>query len=256
MSKKPRLFLSHIHEEAALAGVLKKWTEKSFLGQCDVFVSSDKDSIPAGSRWFEKIGEALAESRIFVVLCSPESLRRPWINFETGYGFAKGVEVLPVCHSGQKKGELPRTLSEFTAVEIGDENFCADYLWGIAKPLGYSETPDIDDKKVMAELTGALSQIRKKQETAKPQPKTVVEEAKRDIPEGCKKILRFMKSGYVQGEYMPSFCIPAALPGTPSGAVWAFVGILKERGLIENAGGYYYLTPKGDKWSRRDKWLG
>ena len=103
MSEKPRLFLSHIHEEAALAGVLKKWTQKSFLGQCDVFVSSDRDSIPAGSKWFDKIGEALADSRVFVVLCSPESLRRPWINFETGYGFAKGVEVVPVCHSGQWK---------------------------------------------------------------------------------------------------------------------------------------------------------
>lgn len=257
MSKKPRLFLSHIHEEAALAGVLQRWTEDSFPGQCTVFVSSDDKSIKKGSKWLDEIGNALTEARALVVLCSPNSLQRPWINFETGFGFARDLPVFPVCHSGQRLGTLPRPLGDFTGFEIGqDAKFCNAFLAGIAEPLGFPKAPPIDGAKMMAEITDALLQIRQKQKAIQPQTKSVVEEAKRNLPEGCEKILRFMKSGYVQGEYIPSFCIPAALPSTPSGAVWAFVGMLKERGLIENAGGYYYLTPKGDKWSRRDKWLG
>ena len=236
MSEKPRLFLSHIHEEAALARVLKKWTQKSFLGQCDVFVSSDKDSIPAGSKWFDKIGEALAESRIFVVLCSPESLQRPWINFETGYGFAKGVEVLPVCHSGQKKGELPRTLSEFTAVEIGEENFCADYLWGIAKPLGYSEIPDIDGAKMMAELTKALPKYDR---TKTGRGQSVDKDSGENLPPKCEKILKLIlhtRTGAVTINDVAS-CLGMSLDKqVQKQKVMFFMEILLKKKLIEGVG--------------------
>lgn len=251
MSEKPRLFLSHIHEEAALAGVLKKWTQKSFLGQCDVFVSSDRDSIPAGSKWFDKIGEALADSRVFVVLCSPESLRRPWINFETGYGFAKGVEILPVCHSGQKKGELPRTLGEFQAVEMGEENFCTDYLWGIAKPLGYSEVPDIDGKKMMAELTKTLPTYDRKQAV---KPQHVNKDAGEKLPRECEKILKLAneRKTFTVGDVMFDLDLHDQFQ-----KAMFFIDILLEKKLIERGTvimgigeeeASFVLTPKGRKW--------
>ena len=53
------VFISHISEEAHIAKVLKEWIESSFLGQCDVFVSSDKEDIPAGSKWLDQIDTAL-----------------------------------------------------------------------------------------------------------------------------------------------------------------------------------------------------
>ncbi|HYR02507.1 MAG TPA: toll/interleukin-1 receptor domain-containing protein, partial [Syntrophobacteria bacterium] len=84
-----RVFISHISEEAPLAHVLKDWIESSFAGQCDVFVSSDKDDIPAGSKWLEEIESALGSASALIVLCSPSSLSRPWISFETGCGWIK-----------------------------------------------------------------------------------------------------------------------------------------------------------------------
>src|SRR3990172_4695206 len=102
-----RVFISHIHEEAPLAMVLKEWLESSYAGQLDVFVSSDREDVPAGSKWLEEIDRALEQSSICVVLCSPASVIRPWINFETGSAWHKQIPVLPVCHSGQEKASLP-----------------------------------------------------------------------------------------------------------------------------------------------------
>ena len=76
-----KIFISHISEEAPIALVLKNWIESSFIGQCDVFVSSDLDDIPAGSKWLKKIEQALDSAVVIVVLCSPLSLLKPWINF-------------------------------------------------------------------------------------------------------------------------------------------------------------------------------
>ena len=38
---KPKLFVSHVSEEAPLAGILKEHISRDFLGLLDVFVSSD-----------------------------------------------------------------------------------------------------------------------------------------------------------------------------------------------------------------------
>lgn len=51
-----------------------------------------------------------------MVLCSPESVRRPWINFETGAACLKGIPVIPIVHSGLSARQLGPPLSEFESV--------------------------------------------------------------------------------------------------------------------------------------------
>lgn len=74
---KPIVFISHITEEKELAIELKRLIEESFLGMLEVFVSSDEDSIASGSRWLDNITEALKNCVIELILCSPESVKRP-----------------------------------------------------------------------------------------------------------------------------------------------------------------------------------
>jgi len=88
-----KIFISHIHEEVDLAIVLKDWIESTFSGQCDVFVSSDTNDLPAGSKWMDELEKSLDEAVAFIVLCSPNSLSHPWINFETGCGWIKNVQL-------------------------------------------------------------------------------------------------------------------------------------------------------------------
>ncbi len=152
-----RLFISHISEESKVALILKEWIESSFVGQCDVFVSSDKDDIPAGSKWIDEIDRALENAKACIVLCSPLSLTRPWINFETGCGWIKRVPIIPICHSGQKKGSLPPPISMFQALEMEDEAFIDDLLSSLAKHLGFSKIPRIDQNSMKKDILSAAS---------------------------------------------------------------------------------------------------
>jgi hypothetical protein len=61
---KPKIFVSHISEEAELARVLKERINQDFLGLIDVFASTDLTSISAGSQWLEEVKKALKEAQI------------------------------------------------------------------------------------------------------------------------------------------------------------------------------------------------
>lgn len=155
-----KLFISHIHEEAAIALILKDWIESSFIGQCEVFVSSDDSDIPAGSKWLSQVDNAIDESSILVVLCSVHSLSRPWINFETGCGWIKRVPIVPICHSGLKKSELPPPISTFQALELEDPKFIDNLLLSLAKHFGFSKIPRIDKKAMEEDLMQGSSCIK------------------------------------------------------------------------------------------------
>jgi hypothetical protein len=157
-----RVFISHITEESPLALVLKDWIESTFAGQCEVFVSSDLANIPAGSRWLEEIDDALNSSVAFLVLCSPISLPRPWINFETRCGWIKRVPIIPICHSGQKKNTLPTPISLFQGLEMDSPNFTSDFFSSLSKHTGILKLPRIDHQKMAQEIRASVDSIVKK----------------------------------------------------------------------------------------------
>src|SRR6266849_11039070 len=129
-----RVFISHIHEEAPIAQVLKASIESCFpSGRCNVFESSDSQDVAAGDKWLDKIKEALNSVDVLLVLCSRSSVHRPWINFEAGcvWWLKDRASVIPICHSGQTKDRLPTPLSEFQALEISDPNFVRNLIIGI-----------------------------------------------------------------------------------------------------------------------------
>jgi hypothetical protein len=65
---KPRIFLSHIAEEKTLAELIKHELESGFLGQFEVFVSSNTLSIPLGTKWEEVITDALKNCNAMILL--------------------------------------------------------------------------------------------------------------------------------------------------------------------------------------------
>src|SRR5437660_112961 len=81
-----RIFVSHIHEEAALGTVVKNGLEDAFSHRIEVFVSSDPRDNPGGDPWLEKIKGELKDpqARMLISLVSPTSVREPWISVELG----------------------------------------------------------------------------------------------------------------------------------------------------------------------------
>lgn len=115
--EKPLVFISHIAEEKDVAIEFKKLIERTFPGKVDIFVSSDDESIPVGKKWLEHITKALKKCLAMVIICSPESVMQPWINFEVGVGWARDIPIIPMCHSGMEPSNLPMPLQSLKAIK-------------------------------------------------------------------------------------------------------------------------------------------
>lgn len=129
------VFLSHIHEEAELAGLVKGLIETAFPGLAEVFVSSDPTSIAYGQKWLDGITANLRSCSVELILCSPESIKRPWINFEAGAGWVSDIPVIPLCHSGLDRSHLPVPLSLLHAANATDREQIQGALGTIASVL-------------------------------------------------------------------------------------------------------------------------
>jgi len=198
-----KIFISHIHEESLLANAIKDFIESSFPGHLSVFVSSNSDSVSPGERWFRKVEKAMEESNLFLVLCSNQSIIRPWINFETGCAFIKGIDVIPICHSGINKSNLPIPISQFQAVEI-DGSFIENMVDSIKNRLRLTRTPKLDVSYLQNEINKAMQSIVVNGETPKNNISTIFE-----LKQEEKNILIFMvrinKERYVVEEFESNF---------------------------------------------------
>jgi hypothetical protein len=141
------IFMSFIHEEESVA----KHVHDSIhliLGQTiDTFISSDKNAIYAGEDWMNRIFEELGTAKVLVSMLSPDSVKRPWINFEAGAATALHAKVIPVCIGGLTINQLPKPYSSLQAVEI-DTHEGAYYLFSsIAHHLGMTlpKKPNFSD---------------------------------------------------------------------------------------------------------------
>lgn len=155
------LFISHVATETDLAQALKKHLQDDFLGLLDVFVSSDLETIRAGDRWLDRVSSALADANVAIILCSRESVARPWVNFEAGAAWVRKIPVIPICHSGFDRNELPTPLNMLEALETGKENDLKKLYLTIANVLG-GTTPKVD----FSSLAASLKKVEKDFEAA------------------------------------------------------------------------------------------
>ena len=146
-----RIFVSHISAEKDLAGALKRLMGKHFLGMLDIFVSSDRETIQAGEKWLEEVDTALKSADMQIVLCSKESVGRPWVNFEAGAVWLRGIPVIPLCHSGLAPNDLPVPLGLLQGVECGKADQLRK-LYDAVAALLQVQGPELDFEAVAAEL--------------------------------------------------------------------------------------------------------
>ena len=127
------------------------------MGQVEVFVSSH--DIISGERWFERLEEELSDAKVLLALCSGSSVLMPWINFEAGAAYFKGIPIISVCHSGLTVETLPIPLRFFQGLDAETEEFTIKAMGDLAQHLGYDRTPAIRYEDMTAEVREALSQI-------------------------------------------------------------------------------------------------
>ena len=158
-----RVFLSHISEEASLGATLKQWIQSTFLGQIDVFFSTE--DLNPGTEWFDEIDQAMSKADVLLILASPQSLKRPWINFEAGLAWARRIDIFPLCHSGQHRGQLPAPYSKFQAVDLQSVSSLKGLFQRLGEKIGASKLPRISYETLVTEIEAAiLTGLQKKQQ--------------------------------------------------------------------------------------------
>jgi len=108
---KLEVFVSHLAVESKFADLLRSSLTRDFIGLVNFFVSTDATSIPVGSQWLSNSIAALNRAHLLLVICSRESVRRQWIQYEAGGAGVRGIDVIPLCHSGISVEQLPVPLS-------------------------------------------------------------------------------------------------------------------------------------------------
>lgn len=117
-NNKPVIFISHIHEADRLAKTLKDLISEIFPDSIEIFVSSDESSISLGDEWAMKIDGNLRTCDMMLILCSAQSLTRPWIGFEAGVGWAKEIKVVPLCYDGLAIKDLPSPFNRWQGANL------------------------------------------------------------------------------------------------------------------------------------------
>jgi hypothetical protein len=165
MSNEPQIFISHISAEATLATFLKQRLKKDFKA-AEVFVSSDGVSIELGKKWLEEVEKALKSATAEIVLCSEESVSRPWVNFEAGAVWLRGVPVIPACHSGQSANELPAPLNFLQGIELGSAAGLRQLYYDLARKFAVP-APEIDFDAVARDINEIEDQYKSNRTKAK-----------------------------------------------------------------------------------------
>lgn len=142
--KKPIIFISHISEEKEMAILLKKLIEKSYWEIFDVFVSSDGKSINPGDKYLDTITDNLKECVVELIICSPKSVTKPWINFEAGAGWIRNIPTIPLCYAGMEAKNLPIPISVLQAIKMSDALSLKSIFRTLSKAIGTDNIPDVD----------------------------------------------------------------------------------------------------------------
>ncbi|MGA7411221.1 MAG: toll/interleukin-1 receptor domain-containing protein [Bryobacteraceae bacterium] len=115
------VFISHVTAEAEVAEALKLHIERSIP---DVTAFASSTDITLGSRWLTEIDNALNQANAVLVVCSPWSVERRWINFEAGAGWGQKKPVIPLCYGLMRTEDLPDLLQALQAVNVHNAADC------------------------------------------------------------------------------------------------------------------------------------
>lgn len=147
------VFISYIHEENGVAIATQRLLQEQLRGSA-VFMSADQWQVYAGEFWLDRIRTELAAARVVILLMSPASVGRPWVNFEAGAAWLSGKAIIPACFGGLTKAILPKPYSGIQALDLPGEGYylvssVAHHLGVLAPPpfltgFGGTETEQLE----------------------------------------------------------------------------------------------------------------
>lgn len=93
---------------------VRKFTEA--LTASGITAWFDAHEILPGERWRDQIEKALRQSRVLIMVLTPESIQRPWTFFELGAALADEKRIVPVLSDDVDPAEIPAVVRQFQFV--------------------------------------------------------------------------------------------------------------------------------------------
>ena len=112
-----KVFLSHSSDDRLVAEYLRERLIASIAG-VEVFLASRPGDIPVGADWLATIKEELSSCDAYLVLLTPASVSRPWVQFETGAAWMSQRTLVTVVAGALEKGDVPMPLSSFQLLSL------------------------------------------------------------------------------------------------------------------------------------------
>lgn len=135
-----------------IGNIIKKNIKELLLSSVDVFVSSDDQSITLGNKWLETVSNDLEKCILIIVLCSQESIKKPWINFECGAGWSRKIPIIPICHSNITVANLPIPLNLLQGFDIQKQGKLTELIFRIAKEINIDTSKKVDELSILQEI--------------------------------------------------------------------------------------------------------
>ena len=127
MSDKNNLiFVSHITKDSDKANEIVNIINKKYALRFSVFSSSNEDyGIEAGQKWFEKVNHSVNSCKIFVVLCTSDSMNAYWVGYEVAIAYKRSPEakVIPIIYPDLNINDLREPIRSIQAVRYGLHNW-------------------------------------------------------------------------------------------------------------------------------------
>lgn len=149
---KLEVFLSHRTTEARFADLIEERLNQDFLGIINLFYSNDITSVPVGTQWDEELVKGLQSAKVMLALCSRQSVSQPWINFEVGGAATRGIDIIPLCHSGIEPEQLPAAMTLRQGVTLTDAKSLERWYTRLSALIG-CRVPSIDFEALARQFT-------------------------------------------------------------------------------------------------------
>ena len=114
------VFISHSPLDSSWIVPLKESLLRVLGDRIRIFLSSDGSSLPLGSNWIYSLDQALNRARMMLVFLTPNSIPSRWVYFESGYGYSRGIPVVPIGVLGIKVEEVGPPLSNLQGFNLVD----------------------------------------------------------------------------------------------------------------------------------------
>lgn len=113
------IFISHATANSRLARALAE-ALMAARGDVSTFVASRPGDLRADEDWLRGIERALQDADAYIVVLTPESILRPWVNFESGAAWFSKRQLIFVRIRALAPDEIPLPISSRQVYALDD----------------------------------------------------------------------------------------------------------------------------------------